>query len=146
MQGELYLVDERGVVIDQYDAKYADLDLPIVDGLTAAPGATTVTDAPRAELAARLITALAPQPILSRRVSQVDVSDLRNATVILSGDPAVIHVGDDRFLQRLQSYVDLAEALRARVPDIEYVDLRFDDRIYVRPSQKAGKKGITGSR
>jgi hypothetical protein len=34
----------------------------------------------------------------------------------------------------------LSEALRARVPDIEYVDLRFEDRIYVRPREKRGRK------
>ena len=35
LNGETYLVDERGVVIDQYGPQYADLDLPIIDGLTA---------------------------------------------------------------------------------------------------------------
>src|SRR5207237_9216406 len=33
---DMYLVDERGVVIDQYGPQYADLDLPISDGLSAA--------------------------------------------------------------------------------------------------------------
>src|SRR5205807_127396 len=28
---EMYLVDERGVIIDQYGPQYADLDLPIID-------------------------------------------------------------------------------------------------------------------
>jgi hypothetical protein len=37
----------------------------------------------------------------------------------------VIYVGDDRFLTRIESYLDLASALRARVADIDYVDLRF---------------------
>src|SRR5262249_56571485 len=32
------------------------------------------------------------------------------------------------------SYLDLAPTLRERVADIDYVDLRFDDRIYVRPA------------
>ncbi len=36
INGEMYLVDEHGVVIDQYGPQYADLDLPIVDGLAAA--------------------------------------------------------------------------------------------------------------
>jgi hypothetical protein len=30
--------------------------------------------------------------------------------------------------------VDLAPALRKSVPDIDYVDLRFDERLYVRPA------------
>ena len=62
------------------------------------------------------------------------MTDLHNASVILSGDPAVMQLGDDQFVQRLQAYLDLAPTLRERVPDIDYVDLRFDDRIYVRPA------------
>ena len=126
IDGRLYLVDERAVVIDEHGPQYADFDLPIIDGLSAA-------DAARAELAARLIASLGTRPEIARRVSQVDVRDLHNAAVILSGDPAVLYVGEDRFLPRLQSYLDLAAALRERVQQIDYVDLRFDDRIYVRP-------------
>jgi cell division septal protein FtsQ len=137
IKGELYLVDDRGVVIDEYGPQYADVDLPIVDGLTAG----TATDQPRAGLAARVVAALGPQPSVAKRLSQIDVSDLHNAAVILSGDPAVIYVGEDRFLERLQAYLDLSAALRARVPDIDYVDLRFDDRIYVRPAGKPGQSG-----
>ena len=51
---------------------------------------------------------------------------------LFSDDPAVIHLGDQQFLPRLQSYLELAPALRERVTDIDYVDLRFDGRIYVR--------------
>jgi cell division septal protein FtsQ len=78
-------------------------------------------------------------------VSQIDVADLHNAAVILTGDPAVIQLGEDQFLPRLQGYLELAPALRERVADIDYVDLRFDDRIYVRPasapSLRRGKPG-----
>ena len=41
-----------------------------------------------------------------------------------------------KFLERLQSYVDLAPALRERVSEIDYVDLRFGERVYVRPAKK----------
>jgi len=133
LAGEMYLVDDRGVVIDQYGPLYADLDLPIIDGLSAPPG-EGMTDQRRAELAARVIVALRGKPDIARRLSQVDVNDVHNASVILAGDPAVIELGEDRFLQRIQSYLELAPALRERVPDIDYVDLRFDDRIYVRPA------------
>lgn len=135
IDGRLYLVDDRAVVIDEYGPQYADFDLPIIDGLTspaAAPGPRP--DAARAELAARLIVSLGSRPEIARRVSQIDVSDLHNAAVILSGDPAVLYVGEDRFLPRLQSYLDLVEALRERVQLIDYADLRFDGRIYVRPA------------
>ena len=143
---DMYLVDERGVVIDQYGPQYADLDLPIIDGLSAAPSESgAMTDEARADLAARVIAQVKPKPEVLRRLSQIDVTDAHNAAVILAGDPAVIYVGEDQFLPRLQSCLELAAALRERVPDIDSVDLRFDDRIYVRPATKravrAGRAG-----
>ncbi len=132
--GDMYLVDEHGQPIDQYGPQYADLDLPIVDGLAA--GANDGSTEARADLAMRVIAALKAKPDLARRLSQIDVSDVRDATVILNGDTAVIHLGDEQFLPRLESYLQLASTLRERVADIDYVDLRFDDRIYVRPAGK----------
>jgi cell division protein FtsQ len=139
INGDMYLVDDRGVVIDQYGPQYADIDLPIIDGLGASPAGGTMTDEARADLASRVIAAMKAKPKIAGRLSQVDVTDLHNASVILSGDPAVIQLGEDQFLPRLQAYLDLAPTLRERVADIDYVDLRFDDRIYVRPT-KADKK------
>jgi cell division protein FtsQ len=140
INGDMYLVDERGVIIDQYGPQYADLDLPIIDGLAAAPGGSgSLADEGRADLAARVIAAVKSKPSVARQLSQVDVSDLHNASVILNGDPAMLQLGEDQFLTRLQSYLDLAPTLRQRVADIDYVDLRFDDRIYVR-STKTGRK------
>jgi cell division septal protein FtsQ len=125
------------VVIDQYGPRYADLDLPIVDGLgVTATESGLAADEGRAELAARVIAALAARPAIAKRLSQIDVGDVHNVAVILNGDQAVIRLGDDQFLPRVQSYLELAPALRERVPDIDYVDLRFDDRIYVRPVGK----------
>ena len=148
--GDMYLVDERGVIIDQYGPQYADLDLPIIDGLAAVNHDGSLTDERRADLAARLMTALRAKPQVARRVSQIDVTDLHNAAVILSGDPAVIQLGEDQFLPRLQGYLELAPTLRERVADIDYVDLRFDDRIYVRPASapsalRRGKPAETAS-
>jgi cell division protein FtsQ len=142
INGDMYLVDDRGMIIDQYGPQYADLDLPIVDGMGAAPhDAPTLTDEARADLASRVIAAAKTRPTLASRLSQVDVSDVHDATVILTGDPTVLHLGEDQFAQRLQGYLELAPALHARVADIDYVDLRFGDRIYVRPTKIEHKKG-----
>lgn len=130
----LYLVDARGVIVDEYGPNYADLDLPIIDGLASVPrdGAPAVDEA-KAFLAARLIVALQARPDLVARVSQIDVSDAHDAVVILDGDTAMLRLGEDDFVERLQEYVDLGPALRERVSEIDYVDLRFGDRLYVRP-------------
>ena len=130
----LYLVDPHGVIVDEYGPNYADIDLPIIDGLSGPPPrAAGVIDGDRAAFAARVLGALAAKPELVKRVSQLDVSDVHNAVVILDGDTALLRLGEREFAERLQQYVDLAPALRERVATIDYVDLRFDERLYVRP-------------
>ena len=132
--GALYLVDAHGVVIDEYGPKYVDFDLPIIDGLSGRPPAEgSSVDEHRTLLAARVIAALQARPDLARRVSQIDVTDAHDAVVILEGDTAMLRLGEQEFADRIQGYLDLAPALRERVADIDYVDLRFDDRLYVRP-------------
>lgn len=136
----LFLVDGTGAVIDEHGPQYADLDLPIIDGLASGPrNGQPLVDETRAALAARLLASVAAYPDLARRVSQIDVRDAHDAVVMLEGDGALIHLGDGRFAERLQAYIELAPALRARVPDIDYVDLRFDERVYVRPAATSGR-------
>jgi cell division protein FtsQ len=131
---QLFLVDRTGTIIDEFGPVYAKLDLPIIDGLNAGErGGGTLVDPVRAALAGRLLVSLERTPQLVRRLSQVDVSDARDAAVILDGDPVVIRLGYEQFAERLQSYVDVAETLRDRVEDIDYVDLRFGEHVYVRP-------------
>jgi cell division protein FtsQ len=131
----LYLIDPHGTLIDEFGPQYAEFDLPIIDGLVRAPssGQPTIDEA-RAELAARVIDALSVRKDIAQRISQIDVRDPHDAVVLLQDDAALLHLGEDKFLARVQSYVDLAPALRQRVPDIDYVDLRFDERVYVRPA------------
>jgi cell division protein FtsQ len=131
----LYLIDPNGTLIDEFGPQYAEFDLPIIDGLVRAPntGQPTIDEA-RAELAARVIEALSARKDIAQRISQIDVRDPHDAVVLLQDDAALLHLGEEKFLERVQSYVDLAPALRQRVPDIDYVDLRFDERVYVRPA------------
>jgi cell division protein FtsQ len=137
----MYLVDAKGVIIDEYGPAYADIDLPIIDGIGAAPhDGGSIVDVARAEFAARVIGDLAMRPELARRVSQIDVSDLHDAVLILDGDPALLRLGDTEFVARLQQYIDLAPALHERLDGIDYVDLRFDERLYVRPPKAMAKK------
>jgi cell division septal protein FtsQ len=132
----LYLIDAAGGIIDDYGPNYAQFDLPIVDGLVprAPRRGQPEVDEDRASLAARVVGSLRRNDAMYRRVSQIDVSNPRDATVILEGDRALVHLGDEQFAERLEQYVELRPALVAQVPEIEYVDLRFDNRVYVRPA------------
>ncbi len=138
VKARLFLIDDRGSLMDEYGPQYQEFDLPIIDGLepVGAAGDHPAPDA-RSELAVRVIQALRVKPQIAKQLSQIDVSDVHNAALIVNNDTAVIYVGEDRFLARLESYLGLAAALRERVADIDYVDLRFDDRMFVRPTTKA---------
>ena len=139
---DLYLIDDRGGIIDQFGPNYADFDLPIIDGLAAAPrDEGPLIDETRAALAGRVLASLQSRPDLARRVSEIDVRDVRDAVLILKDDTALVRVGTEQFAERLQSYLDLAPALRERVAAIDYVDLRFDERVYVRPQRRAAGPG-----
>jgi cell division protein FtsQ len=126
-----FLVDERGDEIDEYGPRYADFDLPMIVGLAREGEQFVVANERRMQLASRLLREMRSRPDLASRISQVDVSDPRNAVVIVDQDATRIRLGDERFVERLQSYVELAPSLREQVPAMEYVDLRFGERVYV---------------
>jgi cell division septal protein FtsQ len=135
---QLYLVDDTGVIIDEYRADYHDLDLPIVDGLLSSPGAAgPLADVSRVHLAGSLLASLGTRADLGRRVSQVDVSNAHDAVVMFDDDAAWLHLGDQRFGERLNTYLELGPMLHERFQDIDYVDLRFDDRVFVHAKGRA---------
>jgi cell division protein FtsQ len=137
---QLYLIDRSGTVIDEFGPRYREFDLPIVDGLVRAPKkGKPAIDAERAELAAQVIDSVSTRKAIAKRLSQIDVSDLHDVVVLLDGDSALLHLGDARFVERLQTYLEVASALKDRVEDIDYIDLRFDDRVFVKPRGSAAK-------
>lgn len=126
---QLYLVDENGVVIDEYGPEYKDFDLPLVDGLVRQPSpASDAATGASAALTAAFIEALRPEADLRRRVSQIDVSNAKDVVALLTDGPALVHLGDTRFVERLKMYLDLEPTLAQQFTDIDSVDLRFDER------------------
>lgn len=131
--GRLYLIDSGGTVIDEYGPRFAAGSLPIIDGLS--PGDEAVVDETRVRLASSVVAALDASPELSGQVSQIDVGDPYDAVVLLNDGPTLIHLGHEQFVERLEEYLELAPALRAYVRDIDYVDMRFDRRVFIRPTE-----------
>ena len=115
----LFLVDAAGHVIDEFGPRFAELDLPIIDGLS--PGDGSAVDARRAGLAARLIAAV-------------------------GAEPDRIHLGERQFAGRLRTYLDIVQGLREAVPEIDYVDVRFDRKVYVGPADGSAASRRVASR
>ena len=108
---QLYLVDHAGVIMDEFGPQYRDFDLPIVDGLVAASRGGPVTDRDRVHLTGRFLESLSERPDLRKRLSQLDVSNARDLVAILDGDPAALHLGDERFVERLTTYLEISQTL-----------------------------------
>jgi cell division septal protein FtsQ len=142
IRSQLYLVDRTGTIIDEFGPKYANFDLPIVDGAVNEASGEPLVNPTRIALAARVIDDVAADNALAARLSQVDVSNLHDAVVLLDGDPALLHLGTSKFAERLRRYTELAERLRETVPDIDYADLQFDDRIYVKPTGATVRRAV----
>lgn len=132
----LYLIDTAGSVLEEYGPRFAQFDLPIIDGLVADTREPETVDVRRMALASAFLAQLTRAPDVSETVSQIDVTDPYNAIVQLNDDLALLHVGADRFVERLRFYDELALALRERVTDIDYVDLRFDQRVFVKSATR----------
>lgn len=134
----LLLIDEQGAVVDEFGPRYGRLDLPIVDGLVNPTASAAPPDELRVALVSSVLVSLRDAGLLGR-VSQIDVHDRRNVVVMLSGDTAHLLVGREHFAERVQAYLDMQERLTRMVQQVESVDLRFDNRVYVRPR----KTGVT---
>ena len=145
VDGVLYLIDHGATIIAALGPGDV-VDLPIVDGLATGRSGALLVDERRARLTGRLLGALRPHPELSARVSQIDVTDLGNAVVILNDDTALVRLGDERFAERLQTYVDVRPRLRESMPDIDWVDLRYGSRVYAGPLETPSGGGPRGRR
>ena len=134
--GQFYLVDRTGAVIDDAGPEHGELDLPIVDGLF--PDGGTQAESGRIAVLDRLLAEVATRADLRDRLSQVDLSDARNAVVLLDDEPARLRLGNTNFVDRLQRYLEARGAAEARFAAVDYYDLRFDERIFVGPARATG--------
>jgi cell division protein FtsQ len=135
---QLYLVDKTGSIIGDYGPSDAVRNLPIVEGLMLSSRTSGPAVVPeRAALAAALFDGLASRPDLRERLSEIDVSNPNDAVVLFSDDTAWLHIGDRDFGDRLQRYVESRGALVERFGRLDYVDLRFGERVFLRGSDRS---------
>lgn len=130
---QLFLMDATGKLIAEFGPSFPNLDLPIVDGVATAQGrGAPRVDPDRALLVRRFLAALDARPDLGDRVSQLDAGNAHDLVVLLKDTAAYLHVGDERFVERLDAYLEMSPTLGDQFPDIDYVDLRVEGRIAVR--------------
>ncbi|HEY7820746.1 MAG TPA: FtsQ-type POTRA domain-containing protein [Vicinamibacteria bacterium] len=127
---ELYLLAEDGTILDQLPPFYDVGKLVLVRGLADQAGRVS---ADRAALAGRMAEALLADERLSLWISEVDVAEGPDSvTLRLRDSPLSILVSEGSMVPRLNEVAPLLAGLGERLPGMEVLDLRFQNRVYVR--------------
>jgi cell division protein FtsQ len=125
--GESYIVvAEDGVVLGRTTAGAA-LGLPL---LTDSAGFRD-RYREKLDLAWRCLKSLTPAELAS--VESLDVSRVDSPSLFLKEQPTMVILGPERFSEELREYLANKEAWENQGGPLEYVDLRFDGRVYFKP-------------
>ena len=140
IDNELYVVDQEGVILDRPDGpSHQSIDRPIVRGLmNAARENAQEENILRMQIYLRVVEELASH---HRSISEVDVEIPEQVTVIPKDDPIPVHLGDNDFLMRYETFVsqqDLYDRLKEEYGMIESVDVTYDSKIIFHTPQKKG--------
>jgi cell division protein FtsQ len=147
---ELELLDSEGILLDQYNASYGKLDVPVFRGLRGDSAAAYMVfqedNSARVRLGVQVLAELeAGSPEFTRAISELDLSDPGNVQVLLIDDSAEVSLGDRDFLKRFQAFMAEYDKVKEKYGEIISVDLRFYPQIVYRPRRSAGLGGEPGS-
>ena len=152
--GVVVLLDEQGLPIDRFGPRYAGYDFPIIRGVDSLIGGGPDGEARlRRALAegVRVTRTLASrEPAFYDQVSEIDVSQESMVVLKVEGEAYDLRVSGEDCLRNLRDYLALREEIKSsRHGSIEYVDLRWEDRIAVMPAATGGsitaREGGNGS-
>lgn len=134
------MIDMEGEILDLRSE--GELSLPVLFGID---GAMPVE---QRQLRLRLFKEVmqvfdAKGRAFAESVSEVDVSDVRNAVVLAKHDDQLIklQMGDRHLRHRLDVFLNYIEAWRAEFGPVESVDLRFEKQVAVQPIQEGESAG-----
>lgn len=142
-RSELMLADSDGIMLDRYDPKYGQLDVPVFKGVLGEDADSYRLQ--QEENSARIRKGLqmlaeidAALPQQTRRISEVDISDRNNLKLLLVDDTAEVHLGGKDYEKRFRALIENMkqyEELKNQYTEIESIDLRFDGNIIYRPKR-----------
>jgi len=128
--GVAHVVDESGYVVGPSGTGFPD-DLPVLTGLDGLEGEMLVGALRRgARMVVRLRQAVDPWVA---EISEIDLSK-RDRIVVYTVEPGPrIYLDPDQITRNVASYLALRREIHRRIGTIDYIDLRWRDRISVMP-------------
>src|ERR1700733_12499664 len=139
------LIDAGGTLMELPPKhKYS---FPVILGMN--PGEPLSTRAPRMKAYDELVRGLDSEGAhYSQDLSEVDLTDLEDVKVRVN-DPAgdvLVHLGSADYLNRYKIYVGHVKEWRQQFPQLESVDLRYDNQIVVNPDMQTQTPARRGGR
>jgi cell division septal protein FtsQ len=129
ISGVAHLVDREGYAIG-LTGTGAD-NLPVISGLRGLEGDVLAAELRRGVSMIQELTNRAP--LFAARLSELDVSDpLHVAVQTLDGGPRLL-LDPERIDRNVNRWLDLDRAISNRAGVLDYVDLRWSERIVVKP-------------
>jgi cell division septal protein FtsQ len=132
------LIDEEGVILERLNAREESLLPLLVD-------ASQFQDYYREKLnlAWACLNSLTPE--IREEVEALDLSQVDSLSLTFKGQPTRLILGTDRFLEKTQFFLSCLDRLESDNGPLEYIDLRFDDRIYFKPLAILGQAARVNS-
>ncbi len=127
----MFIIDERGMTLEEIDINSTPF-LPVIIGINPEKDKGGVLEA------LKLINVLDEKDILSGKES-IEVM-LKPYGLVLNMDGEFVKVGYGSYAEKLGRWQDLETEIRKKNIIVDYVDLRFEKEVIVKPLQKA-KKG-----
>lgn len=122
-----FLIDSEGCVLEQM-REGTILLLPVIKGIDPARDRETYAEA------VRFVTVLHDRRVMPNQ-GDAEISGQRPEDITLKVDNMVIKVGMGDYEKKLERLEFVRDEIRKRNMTVEYMDLRFANKIVVRPAQ-----------
>lgn len=129
--GHMFLVNQSGNVLEEIKSESTPF-LPVIVGIDPEKDSGGILEA------LKLIRVLAEKGILSRKES-VEIM-LKAYGLVMNMDGEYVKVGYGGYAEKLGRWKNLEEEIRRKNISVDYVDLRFENEVIVKPAKRNNKE------
>ncbi len=133
-KGKAYLVDALGIPICAYSQKHSSYDFPFITGLEARSKKETLQ---KLCLGVEILEKIKKHnPILWEMISEIHVNDENFFTLELRDGSPSLYLDQKDFQKNLDHYLSIKKDIDAQFEKVEHIDLRWKDRVIVKPLER----------
>ena len=124
MKGKLFIVDDRGAMLE----KLKDIAVPFLPVISSNP----YREKEAFHEALNLAKAIKNTGLLSRK-DHIEIISHKPQEMSVNLDGIVVKVGEGEYEDKLARLTDIEEEIKSRNISVDYIDLRFENRVLVSP-------------